>query len=357
MAGFVKVQQSTLDSSIWDAPWQVRILWITLLLMASSRGRVRASVPGLAHRARLSLPETEEALAVLLGPDAYSSDGTTGERIAKVDGGWAILNFKRYREYSPSGDKVDSSGSLRERASASGPDAGVASCGKLRQVVAGCLSASASASASASDANVSDERARARWPEDASGESEPRLPASAADHPDASPGTSFAASTIAPAPSAVPDTPPAFRHAHDRAQAASRDFELLAQWRVYGGDPDGLGPWPRPAPPGGRPLPQLALSAKVHDRLCEGHAARDLHRLTHLLGARVVAGDYPPDRHRGGLVWSGYLESILAESEAWHAAQLERERIAAEWLAGAAERERLRREADAVAPDVEFGDN
>jgi hypothetical protein len=56
-------------------------------------------------------------------------------------------------------------------------------------------------------------------------------------------------------------------------------------------------------------------------------------------------------------VWSGYLESILAESEAWHAAQLERERIAAEWLAGAAERERLRREADAVAPDVEFGDN
>ena len=95
---FVKIHGSILDSSVWAESHTTRILWITMLTMADEDGVAGASVGGLARRAVVSKAECEAALEVLLSPDDDSRDGTAGERIEKVAGGWLILNHANYRD-------------------------------------------------------------------------------------------------------------------------------------------------------------------------------------------------------------------------------------------------------------------
>ena len=66
---FTKLFSSITASTIWAARDQTRIVWITMLAMADQHGRVWASIPGLANIARVSIPDTEVALAELMGPD------------------------------------------------------------------------------------------------------------------------------------------------------------------------------------------------------------------------------------------------------------------------------------------------
>ena len=99
MAGFVKLFSQVLDSTIWDEPWEVKGVWITLLAMADSRGRVMASVPGLARRATVTLEQCEKAMAVFMAPDKYSrTTDYEGRRLETIDGGWRLLNYIKYRE-------------------------------------------------------------------------------------------------------------------------------------------------------------------------------------------------------------------------------------------------------------------
>lgn len=98
MAGFTKLHSTILDSSVWGEPDHVRIVWMTMLAMADADGVVMASVSGLARRAVEPAEKTTHALEVLLAPDPDSRDGTTGERIEKVPGGWLILNHSAYRD-------------------------------------------------------------------------------------------------------------------------------------------------------------------------------------------------------------------------------------------------------------------
>ena len=97
--GYTKLFSSITDSSVWQEEDHVRLLWITMLAMADARGYVGASVPGLAARARITLEQCEEALAKFLAPDPYSrSEKHEGRRIEKVDRGWILLNYARFRE-------------------------------------------------------------------------------------------------------------------------------------------------------------------------------------------------------------------------------------------------------------------
>ncbi len=101
MAGFVKLYQTILDSSIWQAEDHVRLVWLTMLAMADQFGVVTASVGGLAHRARVSRDATLAALDVLSSPDSDSKDPSNdGRRIATLEdgGGWVVLNHQKYRE-------------------------------------------------------------------------------------------------------------------------------------------------------------------------------------------------------------------------------------------------------------------
>jgi len=99
MSGFTKLFNSILHSTIWSEPNHVRILWITMLAMANKDGDVAASVPGLAKMAGISLEETEDALARFQQPDKYSrTPDFDGRRIQATDGGWHLLNHRKYRE-------------------------------------------------------------------------------------------------------------------------------------------------------------------------------------------------------------------------------------------------------------------
>lgn len=99
MAGYTKVFGTLLDSSVWGLSKDARILWITLLLKKDRQQMVHASIPGLAHVARLTVEETEAALKELEKPDPYSqTKDCEGRRIVEKDGGWFVVNGAKYRE-------------------------------------------------------------------------------------------------------------------------------------------------------------------------------------------------------------------------------------------------------------------
>ena len=98
MAGYTKLFESILDSTIWGESNETRIVWITMLAMRNRNHIVEASLPGLAHRARVKLEDTEKAIKKFLAPDKFSrSSEHQGRRIELVDGGWRILNGDKYR--------------------------------------------------------------------------------------------------------------------------------------------------------------------------------------------------------------------------------------------------------------------
>jgi hypothetical protein len=116
MAGFVKIYSTILQSSVWfeDAP--IRVLWITLLAMADRRGVVVASLPGLAHAANVTREQCEAGLLKLSAPDPDSkSKSREGRRIREIKGGWAILNYTKYRELRTEGQVVDAERKKRWR--------------------------------------------------------------------------------------------------------------------------------------------------------------------------------------------------------------------------------------------------
>jgi hypothetical protein len=89
---------SMITSSLWQQPDHVRLVWVTMLALATGDGVVEASVPGLAHAAVVSLDKTQDALRRLMGPDPYSTTpANEGRRLAPCSGGWRILNFELYR--------------------------------------------------------------------------------------------------------------------------------------------------------------------------------------------------------------------------------------------------------------------
>ena len=94
-----KLFTKILDSSIWLAPDQHRIVWITLLAAMDKDGNVQfASVGNVASRARVTREAAEEAIAAFEGPDADSGDDENdGRRIERIPGGWHVLNAHKYR--------------------------------------------------------------------------------------------------------------------------------------------------------------------------------------------------------------------------------------------------------------------
>jgi hypothetical protein len=95
---FTKLFTSITESTVWGESMPTRIVWICMLAMADQHGRVMASVPGLAHRARVSLEEGLAALERFMTPDPYSrTPDHEGRRIEVIDGGWRLLNYAKYR--------------------------------------------------------------------------------------------------------------------------------------------------------------------------------------------------------------------------------------------------------------------
>lgn len=96
---YVKLFSDILASTIWAEPNPTRLVWITMLAMADRDGFVGASIPGLAHIARVSADECRLAIESLAAPDPDSrTKDHEGRRIAQRDGGWVVLNYEKHRD-------------------------------------------------------------------------------------------------------------------------------------------------------------------------------------------------------------------------------------------------------------------
>jgi hypothetical protein len=106
LSGYTKLFGSILASTVWELPLPTKVVWITMLAMADRHGEVQASVPGLAKFAGVTIPECEAALAAFLAPDSYSrSKDNDGRRIVESDGGWRLLNHRKYTQMLSADDK------------------------------------------------------------------------------------------------------------------------------------------------------------------------------------------------------------------------------------------------------------
>jgi len=113
---FTKLFSSITDSSVWQESNETRLVWITMLAMADQFGIVSAAIPGLAHRARVSLKDTEAAIEIFLSPDPYSrTDDNDGRRIEKTTGGWRLLNHSIYREKRSDEERKEQNRLAQER--------------------------------------------------------------------------------------------------------------------------------------------------------------------------------------------------------------------------------------------------
>jgi uncharacterized phage protein (TIGR02220 family) len=96
---YVKLFEELLDSTVWSENHTTVRVWITLLAMKGRDQIVRASIPGLTHRARVEIEECQLAIDKFLSPDPYSrSKEHEGRRIKEVEGGWLVLNGEKYRQ-------------------------------------------------------------------------------------------------------------------------------------------------------------------------------------------------------------------------------------------------------------------
>jgi hypothetical protein len=113
MPNYTKLFNSIVTSTIWTEDDKTRILWITMLALADQNGEVHASIPGLARLAGIDMESTEKAIECFLSPDPYSrTPDNEGRRIAKIDGGWELLNHAKYRKMA---SKEDSKAATAER--------------------------------------------------------------------------------------------------------------------------------------------------------------------------------------------------------------------------------------------------
>jgi hypothetical protein len=95
---FTKLFSSITESTVWCEPDRTRLVWICMLSMADRLGRVWASVPGLANRARVPVDDVRIAIETFLSPDPDSrTPDYEGRRIEVIDGGWRLLNHEKYR--------------------------------------------------------------------------------------------------------------------------------------------------------------------------------------------------------------------------------------------------------------------
>ena len=103
---YTKLANSILTSTLWQEDDQTRIVWMTLLAMSDRNGEVQASIPGLAHIARVSLEKTREAIHRFLSPDLDSrTKDDEGRRLEEIPGGWLLINHKAYRDLASDDDR------------------------------------------------------------------------------------------------------------------------------------------------------------------------------------------------------------------------------------------------------------
>lgn len=113
---YTKLFSTIVTSTIWQEPDRTRIVWITMLALSDKNGEIHASIPGLARIAGVPTADCETAINAFLSPDTYSrTPEHEGRRIAKIDGGWELLNFQKYRLLASTADTLAKNATRQKR--------------------------------------------------------------------------------------------------------------------------------------------------------------------------------------------------------------------------------------------------
>jgi len=113
---YTKVFGDILTSTVWLEDSDTRVVWLTMLAMADQHGEVMASVPGLAHTARVPVDACRAALDKFMSPDPDSrTPDCDGRRIEKIDGGWALINHTKYRLLASKEDRKEKTAERNRR--------------------------------------------------------------------------------------------------------------------------------------------------------------------------------------------------------------------------------------------------
>ena len=97
---FAPIFTSMLDSSIWQEPYTVRLVWIAMLPLKEADHVVRYNAFQIARRANMTEQEVIDALKVLESPDTRRIEPQPfeGRRIQRVADGWLILNGQKFED-------------------------------------------------------------------------------------------------------------------------------------------------------------------------------------------------------------------------------------------------------------------
>ncbi len=99
--GFTKLDSGLIKSSLLAEPPETFKVFMVLLAICDSDGVSRASSVFLESVCRLPLAKVEEAIEKLSSKDPTSrSLAEDGARIRRVDGGYFIVNYQKYREWT-----------------------------------------------------------------------------------------------------------------------------------------------------------------------------------------------------------------------------------------------------------------
>jgi hypothetical protein len=103
---YTKLHESILTSTIWGEDSDTRVVWVTMLAMANEHGEVESTIPGLARIACVPIEKARAAIDKFMSPDPDSrTPDNEGRRLAKIDGGWLLLNHELYRLKCSKDDK------------------------------------------------------------------------------------------------------------------------------------------------------------------------------------------------------------------------------------------------------------
>ena len=99
--GFTKLDENIVMSSIFKEDGITFKVWIALLATCEQNGISPTTIPYLSGLCRVDEEEIEISIEKLSSPDKYSkSNNDEGKRIRKVNGGFEIINYLNYRDYS-----------------------------------------------------------------------------------------------------------------------------------------------------------------------------------------------------------------------------------------------------------------
>lgn len=99
--GFTKLDEGILQSSIMAEDPATFKIWIGLLASCGPDGIAKVSSVFLSSVCHLNLEITDKALKILEKPDPRSRGlAEEGRRIKRVDGGYFVINYEKYRAFN-----------------------------------------------------------------------------------------------------------------------------------------------------------------------------------------------------------------------------------------------------------------